>query len=199
MKIQIAVLFAYYMGCEATLCTEDFHVSNNACVECAQGQSNLAGDDPSGQDTSCDTCKITTNEELRDHIDLWIEMSDTATHPCGPIVGDWEVGRVTDMSYLFCALNETWTPLECNANRRSFNADISRWDVSNVTSLEGTFLGTTAFDLDRISQWDLTRVETFEKNTFTFLNPRNHICTKRTYISRQRVAYVGVRLPHIRL
>ena len=101
MKIQIAVLFAYYMGCEATLCTEDFHVSNNACVECAPGQSNLAGDDPSGQDTSCDTCKITTNEELRDHIDLWIEMSDTATHPCGPIVGDWEVGRVTDMSICF--------------------------------------------------------------------------------------------------
>ena len=132
MKIQIAVLFAYYVGCEATLCTENFHVSNNACVECAPGQSNLAGDDPSGQDTSCDTCKITTNEELRDHIDLWIEMSDTATHPCGPIVGDWEVGRVTDMSCLFCSA--MYFP-ECNTARESFNEDISNWNTAAATNL----------------------------------------------------------------
>ena len=57
-----------------------------------------------GQDTSCDTCRITTNQELRDHVDSWI--ADPSNHPCGEVIGDWEVGRVTDMSYVFCA--STW-------------------------------------------------------------------------------------------
>ena len=157
-------------------CGVNEYVSNNACVACPFGTANDAGDDVAGSNTSC-LCWIESNDVLRSLVDDWIADPNPLRHVCGQI-DTWDVSRVTDMSYLFCALNETWTPLECNANRRSFNADISRWDVSNVTSLEGTFLGTTAFDLDRISQWDLTRVETFEKNTFTFLNPRNHICTK---------------------
>ena len=54
---------------EATLCAEDYHVVNHACVPCPSGQSNMPGDDPTGHDTSCDTCKITTNQELRDYVD----------------------------------------------------------------------------------------------------------------------------------
>ena len=50
---------------EATLCAEDYHVVNHACVPCPSGQSNMPGDDPTGHDTSCDTCKITTNQEWR--------------------------------------------------------------------------------------------------------------------------------------
>ena len=98
MKISNVVLIAsclFYMEAEAMLCEEDFRVENNECVACPSGQSNLQGDDPSGQDTSCDTCRITTNQELRDYVDQWI--TDPLNHPCGEAIGNWEVGRVTEM------------------------------------------------------------------------------------------------------
>ena len=36
------------------LCAENERVSNNACVACAAGTTNDAGDDASGSDTTCD-------------------------------------------------------------------------------------------------------------------------------------------------
>ena len=135
MKISNVVLVAVYLfhlgtECEATLCVEDYHVVNNICIPCPSGQSNLAGDDSSGRDTTCDTCKITMNQELRDHVDSWI--ADPSNHPCGPVIGEWEVGRVTDMSYVFCA-HSPWFDInayfKCNTIRSDFNADISNWDI----------------------------------------------------------------------
>ena len=111
-------------------CAEDYYVSNNACVACPSGQSNLAGDDSSGQDTSCDTCRIETNQELRDHVDSWI--TNSSNHPCGEVIGDWEVGRVTDMSNVFYDAD-------------SFNANLSNWNTSSVTNLSKTFFCATTF------------------------------------------------------
>ena len=116
------------------------------------------------------SCTIKTKSELSVHLDDWIEDPSASRHVCGDIIY-WDVREITDLSYLFCALNKTWAPKDCNTNRQSFNADISRWNIAKVTSLEGTFLGATSFDLSRISQWDVSRVRTFEKQTFTFLNP----------------------------
>ena len=95
------------------------------------------------------------------------------------------------MSYLFCALQESWAPFECDSNRHSFNADLSVWDVSKVTSLEGIFMGTALFDLTHITQWDVSRVETFDKDIFTYLNPRYDVCTERNI---RLAAKDGVRL-----
>ena len=165
MKIRNVVLIALclcYMEAEATLCDEDFHVVNKACVVCPSGQSNLAGDDPSGQDTSCDTCRITTNQELRDFVDQWI--TNPSNHPCGEVIGDWEVGRVTDMSYVFCANNQF---SECNTIRSDFNADISNWNTASVTTLKDTFYGATSFTGDGVSNWDTSSVTTLE---LTFYN-----------------------------
>ena len=39
----------------------------------------------------------------------------------------------------------------------SFNADISRWDVSKVTTMYEMFKGATSFNAD-ISKWDVSRV-----------------------------------------
>ena len=40
--------------CDATLCAENERVENNACIACQAGTTNVAGDDASGSDTSCD-------------------------------------------------------------------------------------------------------------------------------------------------
>ena len=146
--------------CEATLCDEDYHVVSNVCQACPSGESNLAGDDASGQDTSCDTCRITTNQELRDHVDSWI--ANPLSHPCGKVIGDWEVGRVTDMSYVFCA--STWYS-QCNTNRSDFNADISKWNTASVTDLRSTFEDATSFTGDGVSNWDTSSVTDL---SFTF-------------------------------
>jgi len=134
----------------ATLCASNQYVSNNACVACPSGQSNLAGDDPSGPDTSCDTCTITTNQELRDYVDQW--MTNPTNHPCGPVIGDWEVGRVTDLSYVFCAKN--WN--NCNTSRSDFTANISNWDTSKVTAMRFTFVGLTWYVVFSRSLYSLT-------------------------------------------
>eukprot|EP00938_MAST-03A_sp_MAST-3A-sp1_P001992 g1992.t1 len=156
MKISNVVVLALHLfqvGKVSALCAEDYHVVNGVCVACPSGQSNLAGDDPSGQDTSCDTCKINTNQELRDHVDSWI--ANPFTHPCGPLISEWEVGRITDMSYVFCA-DEFIS--QCYVNRSNFNSDISKWNTASVTSLEGTFYLGAYFTGDNIAYWDTSRV-----------------------------------------
>ena len=123
------------------------------------------------------TCSIQYRMDLDIHLATY--FSDPhASHDCGDI-STWDVSRVTDMSYLFCALQESWTPFECDSNRQSFNADISGWDVSKVTSLEGIFMGTTSFDLTHITQWNMSQVRIFDKDLFTYLNPRHDVCTER--------------------
>ncbi len=39
----------------------------------------------------------------------------------------------------------------------SFNIDLSKWDVSDVTTMGAMFYGTTSFDSD-ISKWDVSSV-----------------------------------------
>ena len=51
--------------------------------------------------------------------------STTAIAKCGPIA-DWGVSAITNMSYL------------CEGFQ-NFNADISSWDTSSVTTMEGMF------------------------------------------------------------
>ena len=94
------------------------------------------------------SCTIRTKSELSVHLDDWIEDPSASRHVCGDIIY-WDVREITDLSYLFCALNTTWAPKDCNTNRQSFNADISRWNIAKVTSMEGTFLGADSFDISR--------------------------------------------------
>ena len=44
---------------------------------------------------------------------------------------------------------------------KQFNEDISKWDVSNVTTMEGMFGGASAFDGD-LSSWNVSNVTTME-------------------------------------
>ena len=101
---------------------------------------------------NCEVCNITTNQQLRDYVDQWV--TNPSNHPCGAVIGDWDVGRVTDMSYVFCG--STW-PSQCNAIRRDFNANISNWNTESVTDLAYTFWYANSFNGD-LSNWNTSSV-----------------------------------------
>ena len=60
----------------------------------------------------------------------------------GPI-GEWDVSRVTDMSFMF-------------SNANSFNDDISKWDTSRTYHMTQMFKQATAFNVN-LSKLDTSR------------------------------------------
>ncbi len=63
-------------------------------------------------------------------------------------IGDWDVSRVTDMSYLFAGLGE-------------FNEPIDDWNVSNVKNMNSMFLKADRFNQD-LSKWNVSKVENMQ-------------------------------------
>ena len=64
---------------------------------------------------------------IRTAVEAWCKNQDAAKSQYGPIAS-WNTSEITNMARLFY-------------NKAGFNEDISRWDVSNVTSLIGMFQG----------------------------------------------------------
>ncbi|CAL6431030.1 unnamed protein product [Bathycoccus prasinos] len=63
----------------------------------------------------------------------------------------WNTSLVTDMS------GYDGTVYRGFATQTSFNADVSRWDTSGVTSMENMFYQASSFDQD-VSKWDVSKV-----------------------------------------
>jgi surface protein len=59
-------------------------------------------------------------------------------------IGDWDVGKVTNMSWMFIGAD-------------AFNQDIGRWNVSNVTNMYQMFHQANAFNQD-IGRWNVGKV-----------------------------------------
>ena len=78
----------------------------------------------------------------------WLSNPTAAEATYGHI-STWETGGVTDMDFLFCAVQE-WD--SCSYSARWFNEDISAWDTSGVTTMRYMFRGpsyeTSAFNQD---------------------------------------------------
>ena len=89
-----------------------------------------------------------------------LKLSDDCTKgPKGPIGENWDVSGVKDMSSVF--RGDTKYPGVYVSGAERFNGDISKWDVSRATDMEGMFNGAAAFDGD-ISKWDVARVTDME-------------------------------------
>ena len=96
------------------------------------------------------------NESIRDALCLWCDNpKDAATAEYGPIA-ERDTSEVTDMSKLF---HRKWT----------FNDDISKWDVSKVTTMRSMFRGVANLSNLNICEWDVSRVtdmtDMFSENT----------------------------------
>ncbi len=68
-------------------------------------------------------------------------------------IGSWDVGNVTDMSFMFYGEIDFAGTLKLH----HFNQDISNWDVSNVENMAGMFMGASEFNQD-LSTWDVSSV-----------------------------------------
>jgi len=87
--------------------------------------------------------KFTTNKNLKEAVNLWIENKENARNQYG-LISKWDVSNITDMSSLF-------------SERILFNDDISDWDVSNVTNMENMFGRAKSFN-QLLNNWDTSKV-----------------------------------------
>ena len=66
------------------------------------------------------------------------------------------------MSYLFCGHSSSWlAQYGCNAVKASCSPDLSRWNVSSVTSMSYMFSGASSFTSD-LSAWDVSSVTSMD-------------------------------------
>ena len=52
---------------------------------------------------------------------------------------------------------------------KSFNQDISKWDISSVRSMYGMFEGAKSFNQD-ISKWNVSDIDDIDCETIDFIN-----------------------------
>ena len=96
-----------------------------------------------------------TDADIKVAVRVW---ANPATRAAAEItyghISDWETFQVTNMEELFKGAT-----FGGDANMQSFNDDISRWDTSNVTTMECMFYEAHPFNGD-LSRWDTSNVTT---------------------------------------
>ena len=94
-----------------------------------------------------------TTAELRNAVDRWAGRdpfdSRDIQETYGASMNHWCVSKISDFSSLFSANR--------NPRLRSFDADISAWDLSAATNCTNMFRGATAFNRD-VSRWNTAKV-----------------------------------------
>jgi surface protein len=115
---------------------------------------------------------FTSTEELYNAVDEYIgafygnnpQASDVTTI-YGPIT-DWDVSQLTNLALIFYGGDRSlWNDIGADIYRATiprtlFNEDVSRWNVSAATTLEGMFAGAINITQLDLSNWDTSRVTT---------------------------------------
>jgi surface protein len=85
---------------------------------------------------------ITDAEHFTKMLSIFLTEPDKLPH-----INDWDVRALTDMSYLFLGLDESY----------AFNEPLDKWDVSNVTNMAHMFNHCTMFN-QPLNNWDTRNV-----------------------------------------
>merc|ERR1719471_2604687 len=99
-----------------------------------------------------------TIEQLRIAVALYAQSKEEAISEYGSIE-DWNTGAIEDFSKLFCGYTEEINgALWCENGSvfHTFNADISKWDVSQGTNFVSMFDSAYQFN-GNISDWDVSK------------------------------------------
>ena len=111
--------------------------------------------------------------EYMQRLDKWNRGGVVTHHSFGPIE-EWYVEDVTDMSYLFSFYHMMlWAPHEGTFRdaRSRFNPCLNKWDTSNVTNMQGMFMGCQKFNNgDQSISFDTSSTVNF---AFMFVDCRN--------------------------
>ncbi|GMH70247.1 hypothetical protein TrST_g12432 [Triparma strigata] len=94
-----------------------------------------------------------SDDDIKVAAKAWCEDAEAAREIYGHI-SIWNTSEVTDMRNLFSADDE-----QGYMAAKQFSEDISRWGVSNVTTMEWMFKRASAFNGD-LSSWDVSNVTT---------------------------------------
>ena len=112
----------------------------------------------------CTCCKETPDGSCP----LFAASNDITTgHPYG-LVGDWSLSKVTSLSNLLASCRMVGvnnSPSVVDVTCLALNADVSKWDVSNVVELDLLFDGTTQFNQD-LSAWNTKKVTSLYKTFY---------------------------------
>lgn len=116
--------------------------------------------------------KVTTLQGMFDYTPKLEKLSDTEKG-----IGNWDVSNVTNMGQLF---RENQNPDDSNPGNNGklsdYGAlkqigDLSGWDVSKVTYLEGMFQGMSAASVGDLSGWRFDSLAGYNGNTHNYDGP----------------------------
>jgi surface protein len=111
--------------------------------------SNLIDGDCVGRDTAGNCIPnsrqcFDITSDLRDAVDEYLVDNGPGSRVAsiyGYPIGNWCVSKIQDFSYLFSLDDDRDNTRRANLAVADFNEDISRWDVSNATTMKSMFAG----------------------------------------------------------
>jgi surface protein len=102
--------------------------------------------------------EVRSDTDIRRAVREWREDPAAAERRYGHI-SDWDVSRVTNMSRLFCVVDEDgeWEDEDAEIIEDQFNEDLSKWQIGNVKNMSWMFKDASSFTSD-LSKWQTGNV-----------------------------------------